>query len=151
MADKTAFLETEQGLLLATFDLGDTHYALDTVYLQEVVLVGDITIVHNASDYIRGIINLRGKIITVIDLSVIMQVEDSLRSDENRIMIVSWMDEYIGLLVDRIGDVINLEKDHVEPAPANVREAQKRFISGIFREAERVFAILDIDEVLKDS
>jgi purine-binding chemotaxis protein CheW len=141
--------EVDQGELLLTFQLGEAHYGLEAIRVQEVMLVGAITPVHHAPDYVRGIINLRGKIVTVIDLGIKLLDEEINIGEFSRILIADWMDEYVGLLVDRVGDVISPDRDLIEAQPANVAEEQGRFIQGVFRDGEQpVVAVIHLAELL---
>jgi purine-binding chemotaxis protein CheW len=140
--------EVEQSFLLLTFQVGQAQYGLEAVRVQEVILVGSVTPVHHAPEYVRGIINLRGKIVTVVDLSTKLLDVETIPGENSRILITEWKDEYVGLLVDCIGDVLSLDRDQVETAPANVDEGQSHYIQGVYRDAGHVVAVLDLDALL---
>ncbi len=140
--------DMEQGYLLLTFQSGDARYGLEAVRVQEVILVGAITPVHHAPEYVRGIINLRGKIVTVVDVGIKLMDQETALGDDSRILITDWKDEFVGLLVDRIGDVLTLERDQIEPQPANVGEDQSHFFQGVYRNSEQVVAVLDLEALL---
>ncbi len=140
--------EQDQEHLLVTFSAGDGSYGLDTTCVQEVVLVGAITQVHHAPEDVRGIINLRGKIITVIGLNEKLSEAQTQIGADSRILITSWADEFVGLLVDNIGDVLSVEPDRIEACPVNMPERQRRFTQGVYRDKNRVVAILNLDMLL---
>lgn len=140
--------EIDQEHLLVTFFAGESAYGLDTTCVQEVVLVGAITRVHHAPAEVRGIINLRGKIITVIGLNEKLYDDETMIGEDSRILITDWADEYVGLLVDRIGDVMSMEPSQVETCPANMLEAQRRFAEGVYRGADGVVTILNLEKLL---
>lgn len=128
-----------QTLLISTFSIRDTICGIDTNLVQEVVLAGDITRVHNAIDYILGIINLRGKIVTIIELGKKIGMPTSAITDSSRIFIIEWKDEYIGLLVDKVSDTIIIQKDALSPPPLNVKSDQVNFLKGYIKQKITLF------------
>jgi len=135
--------------LIATFELGTTGvFGIDATLIQEVAMVGGTTRVHHAACYVEGIRNLRGKIITVIDLSQRLGSGKAQRSAESRILIVDCNGEPVGLLVDRVADAISLEACELEPAPSNMPGAQLAAIQGVFRKGDRLVALLDMLRLL---
>ncbi len=145
-----AELNTDAGgsFLISTFYLGDTLLGIDTLRVQEVIIACDMTEVHHAPDYILGVINLRGRIVTIIDLGKKLNLFDAEPSEDSRIIIVDWDNEYVGLLVDAISDVIPVAKDRIVPPPSNVSGVQGRFIRGVYQTDNHLIAILDVEEVL---
>lgn len=142
--------EEGQSLLLATFQVRNAFYGLDTTSVQEVILVGESTRVHHAPQYVRGIINLRGKIVTVIDLGCKLNDQAIQVGEDSRIIIVSWMGEQIGLLVDGVADVVSLDPASIEATPANVGHLQTRFLEGVYPDMGRLIGILNLDAVLAE-
>lgn len=141
----------DQNQLVSTFCLGDALYGIDTMKVQEVVRVGDITRVHHAKDYILGIINLRGKIVTIIDLNTKLGMEAAAITPESRILIVGWEGEFVGLLVDRVADVVSAEKDLIAPPPSNVKGIHGRYFEGVYQtEDDELIAILNVGMVFTD-
>ena len=138
--------ESEQ--LLATFRIGESWYGVDTVRVQEVILPNRHTPVHGAPEYVQGIINLRGKIVTIMDLGRRIGVGSVHHSDETRILIIPWKEEQIGLLVDEISEVVSPDEERMGPPPANVDESQDRFFTGVYQEGERVVTLLELDTIL---
>lgn len=135
--------------LVATFLLGNTLYGLDTTNVQEIVRVGSVTRVHHAPDYILGIMNLRGKIVTIIDSGQKLSLEELKVTDESRIIILEWTGEYVGLLVDTVLDVIPLETDRVVPSPASISAGQGRYLAGVYQpEGRPLVTLLNIEAVL---
>jgi purine-binding chemotaxis protein CheW len=140
----------EEDLLAATFQLGgdDGVFGIDATLIQEVVMVGEITPVRHAPDYVAGIRNLRGRIITVIDLCVRLGLGFVEIGPESRILIADWKGEPVGLLVDRVADAITVEAGALEPAPPNLHGIQMQKLLGVFRSGERLAALLDLAAVL---
>ncbi len=135
-------------LQLCSFQLADATFGLDTMLVQEIIKIPDITKVYLAPEDITGIINLRGKIVTIIDLAIKLELPTEAEMADRRIIIVESQDEPFGLVVDKINDVIHIDGEELDAAPSNVRIAQSRFISGVFRDNEQLIAILNLDEVI---
>ena len=138
----------EEDLLVATFQLGEGAFGLDTTLIQEVVMVSELTPVRHAPDYVAGIRNLRGRIITVIDLCVRLGLGTVEIGPESRILIADWKGEPVGLLVDKVADAISVEAGKLEPAPPNLHGVQMQKLRGVFRSGDRLVALLDLTAVL---
>jgi purine-binding chemotaxis protein CheW len=150
MATSVSNPEVAEDLLVATFQLGDDDgfFGIDATLIQEVVMVGELTPVRHAPDYVAGIRNLRGKIITVIDLCVRLGLGFVEIGPESRILIADWKGEPVGLLVDRVADAIPVEAGALESAPPNLNGVQMQKVRGVFRSGERLAALLDLSAVL---
>jgi purine-binding chemotaxis protein CheW len=150
MAASISNPETSEELLIATFQLGnrDSIFGIDATLIQEVVMVGELTPVRNALEYVVGIRNLRGRIITVIDLGVRLGLGYVTIGPESRILIAGWKGESIGLLVGRVADAIAVEPGDLEAAPPNLHGVQMQKLLGVFRSGQRLAALLDISVVL---
>jgi len=144
MADKkTGTLE------LTTFKLGTAIYGMDILKVQEINKLMDMTRVPQSSDYIRGILNLRGQIVTVIDLACKLGLPRVDVTQVSRNIILISKDEYFGLLVDGIGDVVRTSWDNVEAAPANLGGVLGAFFEGVVKTDRHLIGILNSEEVLK--
>ncbi|HUA97926.1 MAG TPA: chemotaxis protein CheW [Terracidiphilus sp.] len=149
MASTVSNAEVEDELLTATFELrGEGVFGIDATLIQEVVMVGEITPVRHAAEYVAGIRNLRGRIITVIDLGVRLGLGPVETGPESRILIADWKGEPVGLLVDRVADAMALDAGDLEPAPPNLHGVQMQKLRGVFRSGERLAALLDLAAVL---
>ena len=150
MATSISNPEVAEELLTATFQLGgdDGFFGIDATFIQEVVMVGELTPVRHAADYVAGIRNLRGRIITVIDLCVRLGLGQVEIGPESRILIADWKGEPVGLLVDQVGDAVALEGSDMEPTPPNLHGVQMQRLLGVFRSAGRLVALLDLGAVL---
>ncbi len=140
--------ESASSFLVSTFYIGETQWGIDTLRVQEIIRVVDVTPVRNAPGYICGIINLRGKIVTILDLGKKLQLTDSAAGEDSRIIIVDSNDEHVGLLVDRVADVIPADRPQIAPPPSNVKGVQAAFLEGVLRTQESLIAILEIDKIL---
>jgi purine-binding chemotaxis protein CheW len=133
---------------MATFYVGKALCGMDILNVQEINKLMDMTTVPQAPDYVMGILNLRGQIVTIIDLGKKLNLGSTELSDMSRNIIVNSKDEYIGLLVSRISDVVEADLDKMEPPPANIGGLQGKFFKGVFKTKERLIGILDVARVL---
>ena len=135
---------------LATFYVGDSLCGMDILKVQEINKLLDMTEVPLAPDYVKGILNLRGQIVTVIDLGSKLSLADTETSSETRNIIVNSNGEYIGLLVRKIGDVERTEEENIEPPPANIGGIQGRYFEGVYKKEKSLIGIVNVEEILKD-
>ena len=148
MASETS---SEEALLVSVFRLGDAMFGIPAAQIQEVVQMGSVTPVHHAPPFIIGIRNLRGRIVTVIDLRMRLELGEAERGGESRILIVDCEGELVGLLVDRVDDTIFLQKDDMSPAPANLGALQAAALRGVYRCPSGLVTLLDHNPILKPS
>jgi purine-binding chemotaxis protein CheW len=134
----------------STFYVGGALCGIDILNIQEINKHFEITRVPQASNYIEGILNLRGRIVTIIDLGNKLGLEPVKKDKDNRNIIVNSDDEHIGLLVDSISDVVLAKKSDIEPAPSNIGGVKGKFFQGVLKTETQLIGILDIDEVLKE-
>jgi purine-binding chemotaxis protein CheW len=137
--------------LLATFFVREALCALDASGVQEVIRVDSVTPVRHAPDEVVGVINLRGKIVTLLDLGVILGFGRSVITRESRVFILEDRNEFLGLLVDRTDEVIPVEAGKQESLPANVPASQARFFQRVCRAAGRVIAVLNPGEIVNEN
>lgn len=137
--------------LVATFEVGGRFYGLPTSKVQEVVRVGEITPVHHSPDFILGIMNLRGKIITVVDLSRKIFAKPQSLSNHSRIFIAEWEQEQVGLLVEKVGEVVPFDQSELLAVPENLPAAQAALLQGVFHSGKLLIGLLDVDAILDDS
>jgi purine-binding chemotaxis protein CheW len=135
--------------LAVTFRLGEAAFGIDAGGVQEVIRSGNITPVHGSPDFIVGVLNLRGRIVTVIDLGRKMDLPAGEPTANSRVIIVDWKGEHVGLLVSEVADVVSVDRDGVSPPPANAKVADRKYLSGAFKAGDRVIALLDAGAVLE--
>lgn len=135
---------------LATFYIGDALCGMDILKVQEINKLMEMTKVPQAPQYVTGILNLRGQIVTVIDLGKKLGLTAIDLNDASRNIIVNSANEYIGLLVSHISDVVAADMDKVEKPPANIGGLQGTYFKGVFKTQDRLIGILDVDKVLAE-
>jgi len=131
-----------------SFTLGAEHYGVDILKVQEIRGYDSVTRVPDAPDYIKGVINLRGTIVPVIDLRLKLRLDEA-RYDAFTVMIVLNVDNrVVGIVVDSVSDVIPLNADQIRPTPEFGAAVDTRFISGIGTQDDRMLILLDIETLL---
>ena len=135
---------------LATFYIGDALCGMDILQVQEINKLMEMTQVPQAPAYVTGILNLRGQIVTVIDLSKKLGLTATDFNESARNIIVNSDNEYIGLLVSRISDVVEADWEKVEDPPANIGGVQGAFFKGVFKTNNRLIGVIDVKRVLAE-
>ena len=139
-----------QELQLVVFRLGDEEFGVEIGNVQEIIRMTSITRIPQAGDYINGIINLRGRIIVVINLNVVMGMENTVKRDENvRIIVADVGDTVVGFMVDSVSEVIRLPIKDIEPAPAIIaNRIGTEYLRGVGKMENRLLILLKLDKIL---
>lgn len=141
--------EAEKNVVeLATFYIGDALCGMDILQIQEINKLMMMTKVPQAPDFVLGILNLRGQIVTVIDLGKKLGMGETDRSLELRNVIVNSTGSSVGLLVKKIGDVVAVDLINKEQPPANMSGIQGKYFTGVYKKDNALIGILDINKVL---
>ena len=135
-------------LTLSTLRIGDSLLGIDILNVQEINRNFDITPVPGTPDYIRGILNLRGNIVTIIDLGRKMGLGKVTKSKHSRNIIVDSGEEDIGLLVDGIGDVVAASAGDIEAAPSTVNSIRGTYFKGVVKNGAQLIGIVDLKHLL---
>lgn len=139
-----------QTILLAAFFVRDALCALDAAGIQEVIRLGPLTHVRHAPPEVAGIVNLRGKIVTILDIGLLLGFPKAAPSGDSRIFIIEDRHEFVGLLVDRVDEVVEAERDQLKPPPTNVSMGQAHYFQGVYRTRGRVITVLDPGPLLAE-
>lgn len=140
---------SSDNLEFSTFYVGGALCGINILNIQEINKHFEITNVPQASDYIKGILNLRGRIVTIIDLGKKLGLAPVNKDKDNRNIIVNSEDEHIGLFVDAISDVVPAKREDIEPAPSNIGGVKGKYFQGVLKTEKQLIGILNIDEVLR--
>lgn len=133
-----------------TFSLEDETYAIDVLQVQEVLKLTEIAPVPGVPNYILGIINLRGDVVTVIDARRRMLLPDREPDDASRIVIIDVDNQNVGILVDSVAEVVRIPPDAVDPAPAVGNDQTSRFILGVSSTEDGLTILIDLNKLLSD-
>lgn len=131
-----------------TFTIKDEEYAIEIVFVKEIIRIQKITSIPDMSDYLKGVINLRGKIIPVIDVRTRFNLEFKDYSDRTCIIVVTFNETNIGLIVDSVSDVSKIFENDIELPPKTNKGTKNRFIKGIGKEGSKVKIILNLEQFL---
>jgi purine-binding chemotaxis protein CheW len=132
-------------LHLVTFQLGREEYGIEIANVQEIIRAADITPVPGAQAHVRGVINLRGRIIPVVDLRIRFSLPLAEVNDAQRIIVVEVGHKRIGMLVDSVSQVLRIPEGIVEEMPEEVVSLEADFIRGVGKLDNRLIIILDLD------
>jgi len=133
-----------------TFSLGQERYGIELNEGKEILLPPEITRVPNTPDYVKGVINLRGGVITILDFKDILGIEknknDGYKKEENRIIITTIGNITSGFMVDQMQGILTLAGEDIEKE--NKNEMKSEFIKGIYTEANNVIPIIDLKRLI---
>jgi len=137
-----------------TFKSGNEYFALKIEYVNEIIVFQEITEIPESEDYIKGLINLRGKIIPVIDVRVRFKQEPEAYTDRTCIIVVNVKDIVVGLIVEKVAEVVMIKEEDILPPPSatigHEEKTQNKYVYGIGKVGEEVKLLLDPDRLLKD-
>ena len=145
--------ETESAVQYLTFQIADEMFAVDILDIKEIIEVSLMTPVPMMPDFIRGVINLRGKVVPVIDLAARMQRGQSPMNKRSCIVLVriplsADTSQSVGLLVSAVNEIVEIEADHIQPPPSMGDGVDTAFIKAMGRIDDAFFIMLDTDRIL---
>lgn len=144
---------TNQVLQWVTFNLSHESYGVDVMMVQEVLRVTEIAPVPGAPSYVLGIINLRGKVVTVIDTHSRFGLPPAEMTDSTRIVIVEIKGKIAGLRVDSVAEVVNLYESEIEVAPKVGNDDSAKYIHGVANRGSKeggLLILIDLGKFLED-
>lgn len=147
-AIRTAEETTGEILQLVTFKIGDEEFGVDILQVQEIIKMPEYTRVPNSPRAVVGVINLRGKVIPVLDFRLQLGLEQREPDRMTRIAVVEINSRVIGFIVDQVSEVIRINKSITEAPPAMVRGISSEFITSIGKLDERLLIMLDLEKIL---
>ncbi|MFT5368510.1 MAG: purine-binding chemotaxis protein CheW [Candidatus Latescibacterota bacterium] len=132
-----------------TFFLGAEEYGIEILKVREIIGMMPITPVPRTPEFIRGVINLRGKVIPVVDLRLKFGMPAVEQTEETCVIVVQADDVEMGTIVDKVSEVADIDSVNIEEAPFFGDEVQTDYILGLGKSADRVTLLLDIDKALE--
>lgn len=133
-----------------TFRLDGETYGINVMQVQEVLRMTEIAPVPGAPDYVVGIINLRGNVVTVIDTRKRFGLMPTESDDATRIVIIESDNNIVGILVDSVAEVVNLRGSQIETAPNVGNDESSKYIQGVFSREEDILILVDLNKFLSD-
>lgn len=132
------------------FQIAEEIYAIEIVYILEIVGIQKITPVPNIKNFVKGIINLRGIIVPVVDIRKRFGLDAIEYNEKTCIVVVNFNEVLVGLIVDEVAEVINIPEEQTVPAPVTNKGSRSRFIESIGKVGNEVKMILNLHRVLYD-
>ena len=135
-----------------TFKSGNEYFGLKIQYVNEIIVFQEITQIPESEDYIKGLINLRGKIIPVIDVRVRFRQEPIEYNDRTCIIVINVKDTVVGLIVEKIAEVVEIKNENIlsTPTVGNDEKCQNKYVYGVGKVGDGVKLLLDPELLLKD-
>ena len=143
--------DTQQGKYM-TFKSGNEYFGLEIQYVNEIIQLQAITAIPETEDYIKGLINLRGKVIPVVDVRLRFKQEPFEYNDRTCIIVINIKSMMVGLIVEKIAEVVEIKEDNILPPPSVGRtdKVQNKYVYGIGKVGDTVKLLLDPDKLLND-
>lgn len=143
--------DTQKGKYV-TFKSGNEYFGLKIEYVSEIIGFQEITEIPESEDYIKGLINLRGKIIPVIDVRIRFKQEPFEYTDRTCIIVIEFNNLVVGLIVEKIAEVVEIQEENILPSPSIGRadKSQNKYVYAIGKVGDDVKLLLDPDRLLND-
>ncbi|MDH3892244.1 MAG: chemotaxis protein CheW [candidate division Zixibacteria bacterium] len=140
--------QTGELLQLVSFNIGSEEFGVDILKVQEINRMVEITRVPQAPHYVEGVINLRGKVIPIVDLRKRFNLEVKEYDKNTRIVVVDISGNIMGMVVDSVSEVLRLPSNTIEPPPEIVASINSEYIKGVAKLEDRLLIFLDLSKVI---
>lgn len=137
-------------LQLVSFEIKGEEFGVDILKVQEIIRPIEITRVPNAPDFVEGVVNLRGRVLPVVDLRSRFGLQKRAQDASTRIIVVELADQVVGFLTDAVNEVLRVASDVIEPPPDLAIGIDAHYIRGVAKLEERLVILLDLDQVLSE-
>ncbi|MCQ6963449.1 chemotaxis protein CheW [Methanolobus chelungpuianus] len=139
-------------LQLVIFNLGTEEFGIDIMKVQEIIRLPDITRIPKSPDYIKGVINLRGKIIVVMDLDKRFGLPSKEITEESRIIVADVDGSIVGMVVDSVSEVIRLMASSVDPTPEIITHSiNASYLRGVGKIDDRLLILLNLENIINET
>lgn len=129
------------------FKLNDVEYGIDILQVNEIVKMQPITQMPSMPEYVDGVINLRGKVIPIIDLKIKLKLESGKRDDNTRIIVVNVKDYVFGIVVDEVAEVLRINSEQIEDSNEISSHIDEQYVQGIAKINDRLVILLNIERI----
>ncbi len=136
-------------LQIVGFRVGRETFGIPIAQVHEIVRVPEITAVPNAPEFVEGVMNLRGKIVPVVDMRKRFGEQLPQPSNRNRVVVAEVDRKLVGLIVDTASEVLKIPSSQVEPAPSVFQEAELTYVTGMGKLRDRLIILIDLSKVLQ--
>ena len=148
--DEAQKKQDDELLQLVTFSIGEEEFGVDILKVQEIIRTMEITKVPRAPEFVEGVINLRGKVIPIIDLRRRFGLSSKDHDKHTRIIVIEINNMIVGFVVDSVSEVLRIPASTVEPPPPVVAGMESEYISGVGKLQDRLLILLDLDRLLSN-
>jgi len=147
---QTAYITNEEykSRELLTFTLGREEYGIDILKVQEIRGYEAVTTIANAPEFIKGVINLRGIIVPIVDMRIKFNLANVSYDDSTVVIILNVANRVVGMVVDGVSDVITLKGEQVKPAPEFGASLDTKYLQGLGTVEERMIILVDIEKLM---
>jgi purine-binding chemotaxis protein CheW len=146
--NETQRKQDDELLQLVTFSIGEEEFGVEILKVQEIIRTMEITKVPRAPEFVEGVINLRGKVIPIIDLRRRFGLDSKKHDKHTRIIVIEINNMIVGFIVDSVSEVLRIPAGTVEPPPPVVAGMESDYISGVGKLQDRLLILLDLDRLL---
>ena len=136
---------------LVTFKVAAEEFGVDILSVQEIIRIMEITKVPKAPEFIEGVINLRGKVIPVIDFRKRFNMDSREEGKDTRIIVTNISGKILGFIVDSVSEVLRIPTSSIEPPPPIVAGIESEYINGVGKLDDRLLILINLDRLLSDS
>ena len=130
------------------FTLGDEEYGIDILKVQEIRGYDQVTRIANTPAFIKGVTNLRGVIVPILDLRVKFAQEDVIYNENTVVIVLNFENRVVGIVVDGVSDVLSLTQDQIRPAPEFAVTMSTEYLTGLGSLGDRMLILVDIEKLL---
>jgi purine-binding chemotaxis protein CheW len=142
--------KSEELVQLVSFNIGEEEFGVDILKVQEINRMLEVTRVPNAPEFVDGVINLRGKVIPIIDLRRRFGMDRREHDKNTRIVVVELTGKIVGFVVDAVREVLRIPRSVTEPPPPIVAGVEAEYITAVGKLEDRLLILLDLDKVLSN-
>lgn len=148
MNEATTNNDCEEILQLVSFNLEEEEYCIEILKVKEIIKIMKVTNLPNSPDFVEGVINLRGKIIPVVDLRKKLELPQAAHTANTRIIVVDIMNRTIGFIVDKVSEVLRIPTSILESPADLVVGINSEYINSIARYNDRLLILIEVEKVL---
>jgi purine-binding chemotaxis protein CheW len=139
--------ENSELLQLVSFHIGDEEFGVNILNVQEIIRIMPITKVPNSPEFVEGVINLRGRVIPVIDLRIKLNLPKVMHNNSTRIIVMEINNKTIGFIVDSVSEVLRISENIIEPPPQAVAGVDSEYITDVAKLQDRLLILLDMEKI----
>ncbi|TGN19495.1 chemotaxis protein CheW [Leptospira idonii] len=130
------------------FNLGDEEYAIPITIVEEIVKITNLIRVPQSKNYFAGIMDIRGKVVRMIDLAKRLNIKTGAEANAERAIVISIGGKSVGVIVDKVSHVVHFPASQVDPPPPSVKGISSRYITGVGKKDNRFIILIDIEKIL---